>query len=311
MTTFRKRRPEVSVIVCTHNRAALLRRMLTSFYAQPELPRLSFELFVVDNHSTDDTKTVLKEFEDFPYCHMLYEHEVGLSSARNRAMMEARGRFVAFLDDDVLVSPHWMQALLDAYTETTADAVGGRAVLLLEDKPPAWMGPEFRRCLSEVDLGDERIEECEPGRLYALNVSFRRQLLERAGGFDTKLGRKGTSLYAGEERALLRQLAAEGRCIVYEPNASVAHIISADRLTWDYMVRVTKGTAASRPRDAGALSFVHRLRRAADSGLKAGLYALFALALSPWGRNRYRYRFCLRRAIFQAHLARCWVRTGA
>ncbi|MBN2210283.1 MAG: glycosyltransferase family 2 protein [Sedimentisphaerales bacterium] len=227
----------ISVVVCTHNRAETLKKMLESFARQNGLNEEAWELLVVDNHSTDHTRVVIEGFQDQLSPRYFYEPCLGLSHARNRGVAEAQGEIVAFLDDDVLVSPDWLRSMRRVFEQTDADAVGGRAKLKFEQPPPNWLGPSFRLLLAEVDHGDKRLEIKDHLRLFGVNIAFRKEVLERHGGFATSLGRSGKLLLQGEETHLLRKIQAEEGHIFYEPKAMVEHIVSPERTRWSYIRR--------------------------------------------------------------------------
>ncbi|MGZ5055642.1 MAG: glycosyltransferase [Methylobacter sp.] len=236
----------ISIIVCTYNRAPVLRKMLESFFKQDCLCDADYEILVVDNNSRDETKLVVAEYLSNQECRYIFEPKQGLSIARNRGVSESKGDIVAFLDDDVIVDKRWLKNLDKCYQETNADAVGGRAYLIMENEPPDWLGPKFRYFLSEVDFGDVRqFRETGEG-LWGLNLSFSRAALNDAGEFDENLGRAGTQLIGAEETALLEKISVQKKLIVYEPNAIVGHIIGADRLEWDYFLKLAIGNGKTK-----------------------------------------------------------------
>src|SRR5574341_2283004 len=128
----------ISVIVCTYNRSRILKRMLKSFFLQDCRDAINYELIVVDNNSTDDTRTVVSEFMHSPTVRYVFEGKQGLSVARNRGVAESNGEFVSFLDDDVIVDKTWLKKLQICCDETKADVVGGRIYLILNGEPPIW-----------------------------------------------------------------------------------------------------------------------------------------------------------------------------
>jgi glycosyltransferase involved in cell wall biosynthesis len=246
--------PYVSVVVCTYNRASYLRRMLTSFVAQPHRSSIAHELIVVDNNSTDETASVVESFVRDHGVRSVIESKQGLSHARNRGIEETTGEFVAFLDDDVLVDPAWLEQLATCARETNAAVIGGRSSLVFEQEPEAWLGRDFRKQLSEVDLGDERRPVRQGERLFGLNLTFRRDALLKAGAFDPALGRTGSNLLAGEEIVMIDQIAAAGGAVYYEPRAVVGHIIAPDRVQWSYFERLSHGVGVSIARASARLS---------------------------------------------------------
>ena len=264
--------PELSVVICTYNRSAMLVRTLKSFFEQKELENAPFELIVVDNNSTDDTRRVVEGFGPRPSLRYTFEPRQGLSAARNRGIQESRGRFVAFLDDDVIVDAHWLTNLRRAFAETNAAVVGGRSYLAFDTPPPDWLGPEFRTLLSEADLGSARIDVPDGKGLFGLNLSFEKSALVGAGGFDEQLGRTGTALLGGEETAVMRRIAAAGGRIVYAPGVVVGHIIDGPRLRWDYFERLAVGMGRSL-----ALACAQ-----SQSGFEARWFSLFRSAAACW-----------------------------
>src|SRR5438477_8864136 len=106
-----------SVIVSTRNRAELLRGCLESLLA--ERPAIGWEVIVVDNASTDETAATVErchELADGIRLEYLVEERLGLSHARNRGVAEARGEYLLFTDDDVLVQSGWVNALCAGFS---------------------------------------------------------------------------------------------------------------------------------------------------------------------------------------------------
>lgn len=283
-------KPFISAVVCTYNRCETLRRMLRSFYEQEDLDPARFELIVVDNNSSDSTATVAHEFADRPGFRYAFEPRQGLSAARNRGTSEAQGDVVAFLDDDVLLNAGWLKNLALCFGSTDAAAVGGRAHLKFEGERPAWMGPHFQTLLSQVDFGPERREIPGGYGLWGLNLAFRLSALRQAGGFDERLGRSGSQLLGGEESAVLARIAEQGGRCYYEPHAFVEHIISADRLKWDYFVRLARANGASRFIADAPASFTWETLRVVRSTMILVMPALAVRVNGLLGRDDYTTR---------------------
>lgn len=143
-----------SVIVCTRNRAPLLRRCLQSLAADPTVRR--FEVIVVDNGSTDETAQVVREASaGHLEIHYLFEEVAGLSVARNTAMGAARGEVLIFTDDDVTVVPGWAGALAAAFVDPAVGAAGGRIVPEWIIAPPEWMLGALAAPATLADYGSE------------------------------------------------------------------------------------------------------------------------------------------------------------
>jgi glycosyltransferase involved in cell wall biosynthesis len=94
----------LSVVICTYNRAELLERALNSLLNSPREASESWELLVIDNNSTDMTKEVVSSYE----ARYILEPNQGIAYARNRGYMEAKGTYVAYIDDDAYVDSGWL-----------------------------------------------------------------------------------------------------------------------------------------------------------------------------------------------------------
>ncbi|UOA10202.1 glycosyltransferase [Methylobacter sp. S3L5C] len=277
----------ISVIVCTYNRAPVLQRMLESFFKQEYLDYIDYEILIVDNNSQDETKSIVEEYLQKRECRYVFESKQGLSLARNRGVFDTTGEIVAFLDDDVIVDKYWLKSLNECYQETNADVVGGRAYLIMENDPPEWLGPYFKILLSEVDFGDNR-QLLDTGiGLWGLNLSFRRSALSDAGGFDAKLGRVGTQLICAEESVVIERLAIQKKLIFYEPKAIVGHIIGAERLEWDYFLKLAVGQGKTKDLIEPQRGICWQLLRVARSLLDYGTSIMQEINTNKSNSNSY------------------------
>ena len=111
---------EVSIVIPTRNRSELLRTTIRSALRQQHV---EFELIVVDEGSTDETAELLADVRDARLRVIRHETPLGLSAARNDGAEEARGKWVAFLDDDDLWAPDKLMEQLHAAQETARDWV--------------------------------------------------------------------------------------------------------------------------------------------------------------------------------------------
>lgn len=244
--------PQISVIICTYNRAVLLARALMAFRDQEHPP--SAEIVVVDNNSSDDTADVVRRCtEDLrSVLPVAYVHEPrqGLSRARNTGIAAARGGILAFLDDDAVPSPGWLAALADAFAaHPDAAAVGGPIEPEFEIPRPDWLGPGVEGYYSILDLGPNSKVFPRNHLPFGANMALRRNALGDLQ-FLESLGRKGTSLQSGEESALFHSLRARGGRIVYVPLMRVRHFVPRDRLTVDWLLARCADSGVSRARMA-------------------------------------------------------------
>ncbi|MBF2075867.1 MAG: glycosyltransferase family 2 protein [Synechococcales cyanobacterium C42_A2020_086] len=223
--------PQISAIICTHNRDAYLGTAIDSVLTQA-FPG-EFELIVVDNASTDSTREIVEARQPHPRLHYLYEPVTGLSVARNSGAKLARAPILAYLDDDAVASPGWLAALYEAYQHNDRLAIAGGKVTLLwgDQPPPRWLSAGLAGNLGAYDLGDAMVWIDRPSLTpRGLNYSIRRSFLEQVGGFDLNLGRIGKTLLSNEELRMTELALEQGWQVAYLPEALVAHHVAAERL---------------------------------------------------------------------------------
>lgn len=230
---------QISAIICTHNRDTYLGAAIDSLLVQ-ELGK-EFEVIVVDNGSSDTTRTVVEQRLSHPRLQYIYEPVIGLSVARNTGARVARGEILAYLDDDAVASPGWLQVLASAYSSNEKLAIAGGKVTLLwqpDLQPPPWLSPGLAGNLGAYDLGDKILYIDKPGLTpRGLNYSIRRTFLEQIGGFDPQLGRIGKNLLSNEELQMTELALQQGWQVAYLPQAVVAHNVSPERLKRSWFLR--------------------------------------------------------------------------
>ena len=224
-------KPQISAIICTHNRASYLGAAIDSLLTQVFSGH--FELIVVDNASTDETRQVVTARAN-PSLRYVYEPTMGLSVARNTGADFAKAEILAYLDDDAVASPDWLTVLYAAYQANERLAIAGGKVTLLWAEgsvPPHWLSANLSGNLGAYDLGTELQLIDQPGLTpRGLNYSIRRQFLEQVGGFDLNLGRVGKNLLSNEELHMTELALKLGWQVAYLPNAQVTHHVAPERL---------------------------------------------------------------------------------
>lgn len=253
----------LTVAICTWNRAAMLRRTLEQATRLVIPPGVTWELVVVDNACTDDTRAVLAELADRLPLVVVSEPEPGLSHARNAAVRAATGEVILWTDDDVLVEPTWLSAYAEAIREhPCADLYGGPVTPLFEGDPPAWLLASLdciHGAFAAVDLGDAP-HALSPDRLpYGANMAVRRSAYERLR-YRADLGRRPGSMLGAEELALGHELLTRGGTGRWVPGARVRHVISRDRQSVAYLRDYYHGTGQvlARLHDAPGRRFLGR-----------------------------------------------------
>ena len=155
---------QISAIICTHNRDTYLGAAIDSLLGQDFA--LGFEVVVVDNGSSDRTRQVVEERLGNPRLKYIYEPAIGLSVARNTGARVAGSEILAYLDDDAVASPQWLQVLYTAYQHNHKLAIAGGKVSLIFPpgmEAPRWLSPGLASNLGIYDLGDGLVYIDNPG----------------------------------------------------------------------------------------------------------------------------------------------------
>lgn len=236
----------ISVIICTHNRAALLGRAIDSLTAQ--VGAVPTEIVVVDNCSTDATERVVQDLSDrYPgLIRYIAEERLGLSHARNTGMRAARGDIIAFIDDDVVLCPGWLEGLARAFdTHPEAACVCGPSEPEWCAPPPSWMTPELVAFIAPGEYGP--VAKALRGKQYplGLNMAFRRESIAGLGEFSTSLGHVGSSLSGAEEVEFADRLRRHGGEVLYVPWVRVRHLVPRERMTREYFLKRRRGDGRS------------------------------------------------------------------
>lgn len=268
---------EFSIILCTRNRAALLRDALESAL-EIDYPPDRFELVLVDNGSSDDTAAVTDSAArraPFPLRYV-FEERPGLSIARNRGIRESKGEHVSFTDDDQLVDKAILREFRRVIDRYGARVIQGNIELHFPAGRPAWIRGELATVLGktfDVPEGPADID------LYGGNMLLSRGMLEAAGAFREDLG-KGASGYC-EDIELTHRVRQMGEPIVYAPGARIYHVIGPERSTPEFFRQNSfeKGVSYGLLAEKGLLRLaVGSLPRLVRS---AGAAAFFAAAGDP------------------------------
>lgn len=202
-----------------------------------------FEVLVIDNGSTDNTKEVSLGFKksiknlNYHYC-----AEPGLMAARHMGANNAEGEILCFLDDDSMVAKKWLKAIAESYQDSDVAMVGGPCIPKYDMEPPEWVDyfweeTPFGRChiyLSLIDFGDEIIE-IDPVYIFGCNFSVRKNIFFELGGTNPDYLPQQYDQYQGNgETGLSLKVINYGRKAVYHPGVHIDHLIANNRLNPDY-----------------------------------------------------------------------------
>ena len=233
-----KRDPEVSVVVATYNRCDVVPGALASLMNQ--VGDVDYEVIVVDNNSTDETRSVIEKLRQQPgyekliYC---FEETQGVSHARNKGIGVARAKIIAFTDDDIRPASNWVSAISAAFRRfPEADCIGGKVLPEEQTKFPAWLTSEYWTPLALLDMGDEplKLNVQRGAGLVGANLAVRASIFDDVGLFRPQLQRVKNSIGSMEDHELQLRFSAANKRLMYVPDLVVyAHVLE-ERLSKDY-----------------------------------------------------------------------------
>jgi glucosyl-dolichyl phosphate glucuronosyltransferase len=232
---------KLTVILCTYNRCNSLAQALESVTNSTLPESIDWEVLVVDNNSSDQTKAVIERF-----CHQhparfryLYEPRQGKPNALNSGIREARGDVLAFLDDDVVVEKNWLRNLTGPLFSGQWAGVAGRILPDPSFKLPPWAPLHDRYALAPLAIFDPNVPAgpiSEPP--FGANMAYKKSMFQKYGGFRTDLG---PQMFTGlspksEDSEFGHRLLEAGEKLRYEPSAVVYHAVPPNRQRKEYFL---------------------------------------------------------------------------
>jgi glycosyltransferase involved in cell wall biosynthesis len=202
--------PLFSVVIPTYARPAQLSECLEALVGV-QLPDESFEVVVVDDGSGAPPEAVVHRFRDRLDVRLLVAAHGGPAAARNHGVASARGRFLAFTDDDCRPAPQWLHALAERFTAVPEHIVGGRTLNALTHNAYAATSQLI------LDVAYAYYNDHGTARFFASNnLALAAQRFRAIGGFDA-------SFTTSEDRELCARWLREGYRMTYAPEALIYH----------------------------------------------------------------------------------------
>lgn len=231
------RSPEISAVICTFNRDTYLCKALDSLVHQT-LSRELFEVLVVDNGISEATRRVVEGYSHKFDVRYMPEPKLGIAHARNAGWRGVRSPLLAYLDDDCVACPQWLELILFSFhsVEPAPACVGGSVTPLWETPRPPWLSDRLLKYLSMVTYEGEA-KWLEQPVLVTANLAFTKDILAYVGGFDIDLGHKGQHLLCGEDTLALARVIATGKGCYYDARINVGHHVLPTRLTRRWFVK--------------------------------------------------------------------------
>lgn len=220
---------KISLVICTYNRSRYLPGSLESINLQ-SLKKDLFEVVVIDNASTDNTAQIVQDYiEENPSINISYcfEGNKGLSFARNRGITEAKSPIIAYVDDDVILTPDYLKELLAFFeSHPRASGAGGKVIPKYESGvAPIWMNKYLAGFVGSVDHGKE-IRQFNASMKYpaGCNMVYKKEILRKAGGFNNDLK------FRSDDKYIFYKVHEVSDQIYYLPDAWLYHYIDSHRL---------------------------------------------------------------------------------
>jgi len=227
-----KLRPLLSIVICTYNRPNFLQFCLESIELQLDI---TTEIIVVDNFGDIKIQEMVNFFQ-YKEINMQYifEIEKGLSNARNRGYLEAKGDWVLYLDDDIIAFQNLLERVKEIIQLNIFDCVGGMYYARHKKGKPKWVSEDY----GTNKLFSINLSECPHYIPHGCVVLYRRAFLMKLNGFSNQFGMKGKKFGYAEETELQYRLAGIGGKIGFDPEMKVDHFIHEDRLTPINMIKL-------------------------------------------------------------------------
>lgn len=215
--------PHITVCICTYKRVQLLENLLFALEVQRTDGLFSFSAVVVDNDGTESAGNMVgRAGKEVKYRIEYYvEPRQNIALARNRAVLNAEGDFIAMIDDDEVPIKDWLYLLLVTLRSSDADGVLGPVKPHFEGQPPTWL-VRGKFCERESHKTGTILqwEQTRTG-----NTLLRRSLFARdCASFDPERGRTG-----GEDIEFFKKLMNRGRKFIWCNEAVVFEIVSRER----------------------------------------------------------------------------------
>lgn len=235
----------LSVIIPTRNRSALLEKAIKSIILQT-YPSENFEIIIVDNGSTDETRSVVhSQKHNFHNLTYIYEPKPGLHVGRHAGLTIAKGEILVYGDDDIEAFPTWLEGIAESFNDPAVVLVGGNNLPRFECTPPAWIEKLWQNnplgmtivVYSLLDLGDD-VKEISPYYVFGCNYSIRKRVLLEVGGFHPDSMPEDLLKYRGDgESAVSLAILKRGYKTIFNPKASVYHWVPKSRMTFEYIYK--------------------------------------------------------------------------
>ncbi len=232
----------LTIIIPTRNRLPSLSRLIVSLSYSLSKVTTPVEIIVVNDGDIQNTAEILELARTANLKIDVLSPTSGKSRGLNEGLKSSKGKIICALDDDVVVHPDWAEQLLEAHESTGFDAIQGKISPGVDPEGKPADSERLREYnIPVVDYGEE---VCEIQGLTGTNMSFKREVFEKVGFFDIRLG-PGASGFSEDTEYSMR-IRKAGLTIGYSPNPIVYHELDPQRYGRDYNRRVQYRKGLSR-----------------------------------------------------------------
>lgn len=258
----------LSLIICTFNRADILKVTLP-YILKLKIPEdLKVELIIIDNNSTDNTRLVSKEsifefeglFKGKLKGKYFFEPIQGLSQARNRGYFESTGEYIVYIDDECVLPREWLIEAKKIIDQVKPAFLGGPFLgKYLPGSSSKWFKESFGDShMLQYDLQNGAIKD---RYLSGGNLFIRRDVFEKVGVFDTNLGMSGNTINYGEEHELqIRFIKVyPNELIWYDDSIFLWHLIRDEKMRLSYLMKdaLIRGKSAAELKKSPRKALMH------------------------------------------------------
>jgi glycosyltransferase involved in cell wall biosynthesis len=270
----------LSIIIPTYNRPQGLVKVLNSIKAQ-NVVLDDVEIIVVNNYmdAAKETGDIIEMFSAGGFPVRLFDQPlVGGSQARNLGISQSRGRWLAFIDDDEELIDGYLHEVLHILNQAEENwIVGGPYIPRFDCEQPSWVKEQYYSVSFGREAKDLQGNEYLPGG----NMIITKSMLEKIGGFLTRLGHFGNKPGYGEDTELMIRAVNAGGIQKYVPEMAVYHHIPASRLSLNWLIKQKRLSSLSK-------AYLYSLYQSSrPKGAKRSLLIFYYLRQSVYSFGKY------------------------
>lgn len=235
----------ISVIICCYNSAWIIERCLNALIKQRVSSTLPWEIIIVNNASTDNTKIIAQEtlYHNSIKYKIVDENTPGLLYARKRGVKEAQYSYLIFCDDDNLLNENYVASMYNIMeTHPNIGAYGGKGIAEFESLPDNII----LKFISSYAIGSQRDNK---NFLFGAGLCTRKDITEYIYNNQRfyLTGRCSNKLLAGDDSELVKSIILKGYSISFDDNLTFTHVLTSKRLTYKYLCELFRGFGITYP----------------------------------------------------------------